>query len=325
MAMSSLWWRGASSGCRRWLKKLPRPAPSSRSLSPPISATSRQAGSAKCLRRRAPSRNTWSTMQASGSRHRRQARSVEQLAMIDLNVRALTDYRWPLSTASPVTRAVCSMSLPLPHLCPAGHGGLLCDQSLCSFIQRGAQQRIQAARHPGDNVLCPGPVQTEFAERAGSSAISRRRFSPSRPTMWPIVRATCRATERLGASGCAHSPAGAIAVTDARAAGQRELERHPAAERVAGDVRALEAELADELRRSTRAQVGGRRRRDGRRAAEARHVDARSLALGGEPVDHRVPHVAVGAERVQEHERPPLPARSIAGDQAGSAPPARRR
>ena len=80
---------------------------------------------------------------------------------------------------------------------------------------------------------------------------------------------------------------------------QRELERHPAAERVAGHVRAVEAELGVDRA----GEVGGRGGRGRRRLAEPGHVDREHLALLREPLDHRVPHVAVGAERVQEHER----------------------
>ena len=79
----------------------------------------------------------------------------------------------------------------------------------------------------------------------------------------------------------------------------------PAAERVAGDVRALDpALLAGRVQR--RGQVGGGRLDpvgQRRRRAEAGHVEHEHLALGLEQRQHRVPDRPRAAEPVEQQQR----------------------
>jgi len=85
----------------------------------------------------------------------------------------------------------------------------------------------------------------------------------------------------------------------ARRAAPPQLERDPAAERVADRVRALEAQLLD----------GGRERLDGRRAAERRRlaeagqVDRDHLVLAREQRHDGIPDAAVEADAVHQHDR----------------------
>ena len=118
---------------------------------------------------------------------------------------------------------------------------------------------------------------------------------------------------RLGASGSGHSPAGAIAVTDrAWPAAASSSATQPPSELPGHVVRAA----GRQARRDGRGERGGRRRAaavERRRLAEAGQVDRDHVALGGEALHHRRPHVAVGAERVQQDEhRARCPARSKA-------------
>jgi hypothetical protein len=80
----------------------------------------------------------------------------EQLAMIDVNVRMLTEGRSPLSTAwrAIVRGPQCRLRGGLPAR--AGHDCLLCHQGLCAVVQRGATQRAQIVWAAGDHAL-PGP------------------------------------------------------------------------------------------------------------------------------------------------------------------------
>ena len=48
-------------------------------------------------------------------------------------------------------------------------------------------------------------------------------------------------------------------------------------------------------------------------AAEAGEVERQHVTLGGEPVEHGVPHAVIGPQRVQENQRPARAA-SQAGD-----------
>ncbi len=98
-----------------------------------------------------------------------------------------------------------------------------------------------------------------------------------------------------------------------RTAGLGQLERHPAAERVAGHVHATHAELVEEGRHR-----GGEHPRRGlsavaelRRRAEARQVDRDHVALAREALQHRLPDHQLGAERMDQHERLAVPAADV--------------
>ena len=119
------------------------------------------------------------------------------------------------------------------------------------------------------------------------------------------ARASRRAVERLGISGSGHSPAGAIAVTErAWPARASSSATQPPSELPAtcGRSRPSASSCGSPAARSA-----GARRVDRRRLAEARHVERDHLALGREALEHRVPHVPVGAEGVQQHERRAAP------------------
>ena len=103
-------------------------------------------------------------------------------------------------------------------------------------------------------------------------------------------------------------------------AAARELERDDAAERVAGDVRALQARAVDERRdRVGELLDAARPVRDRRRAAEARQVHAPDVALGREEVDHRRPRRPVHADAREQHAAP------ARGRREGGGAPALRR
>ena len=147
------------------------------------------------------------------------------------------------------------------------------------------------------------------AERDPAPALAAQQRGQERTQ--PRGRAGAR--RALGQQRLRPQPGGRDRGHRARATGQRELERDPAAERVARDVRAVEAEPVVD-------------RRAPRSAGAARAITGESpkpgmstredLALGGEPVEHRIPHVPVGAEGVQQHERRPAPD-AVEGDHRG--------
>ena len=82
-----------------------------------------------------------------------------------------------------------------------------------------------------------------------------------------------------------------------------ELEGQPATERVARDVRAVQALLGEPALQVRREALGARVGGLGRGAAEAREVDRDDAALARQGPDHRIPHAAVAAGAVQQHER----------------------
>ena len=85
----------------------------------------------------------------------------------------------------------------------------------------------------------------------------------------------------------------------------RELEGDAASERVAHDVRAVEALIGEPalhgIGEARRARVGVLVRG----AGEAGEVDRDDAALARQGADHRIPHAAVAAGAVQEHQRRP--------------------
>jgi hypothetical protein len=90
-----------------------------------------------------------------------------------------------------------------------------------------------------------------------------------------------------------------------RAPALGQFERHPAAQRVARDVRPLPAEVVQErgdgvgqLQRVGRRVVGQRRR-----VAEAGQVDPDDLSLGRQPIDDGLPDLVVRSEPVDEQQR----------------------
>ena len=92
---------------------------------------------------------------------------VEQLAMIDLNVRALTELSLALSTACRATKAACSMSAPWPASCPGP--GMAVYYATKAFVLSFSEALHSEFGPRGIKVcvLCPGPVPTEFAKVAG--------------------------------------------------------------------------------------------------------------------------------------------------------------
>jgi hypothetical protein len=88
---------------------------------------------------------------------------------------------------------------------------------------------------------------------------------------------------------------------------RRWLKRDRAAHRVAGDVRALQAELAEPARDSV--DVGRDRRVHARRqrigTPEPEQVAGDDVERVGERLDHRSPRRPVVADAVQQHERRP--------------------
>ena len=92
-----------------------------------------------------------------------------------------------------------------------------------------------------------------------------------------------------------------------RVARGRHLQRHPAAERVARHVRALDPARRQPGRHG-RGESGRRRAVDGRRAAESGQVEREHIPRAGQPVEHRIPHVVVGPQRMQEHQGASRPA-----------------
>ena len=93
---------------------------------------------------------------------------AEQLAMIDLNVRALTDLslRFIDSLARHRGGILNVASISGVHA-RSRDGGLPCHQGLRALVQRGAAHRAGAAWESASPPLCPGPVPTEFQARAG--------------------------------------------------------------------------------------------------------------------------------------------------------------
>src|SRR5207245_2699899 len=91
----------------------------------------------------------------------------------------------------------------------------------------------------------------------------------------------------------------------ARAAQLRQLESDPPAERAARHVRPIEPELVEELRDESRERVRTRCyvRRLWWRVAEPRQVDRDHVALGGQSLEHRLPHLPAAADAVDQHER----------------------
>ena len=111
----------------------------------------------------------------------RRAQRDEQLAMIDLNVRALTELSLAFVDSLGRHRGgilnVASVAAFLPG---PGHGGLLRHQGLCAVVQRGAASRIRQARHPRHGALSgagadriPGPLR-HAAQRGGALRSSFR-------------------------------------------------------------------------------------------------------------------------------------------------------
>ena len=93
---------------------------------------------------------------------------AEQLAMIDLNVRALTDLS--LAFVDSLARhkgGVLNVGSVAGFLPGPGMAVYYATKAYRAVVQRGAAQRVQGAAASGSTVLCPGPVATEFAERAG--------------------------------------------------------------------------------------------------------------------------------------------------------------
>ena len=90
----------------------------------------------------------------------------EQLAMIDVNVRALTDLSLAFVDALERRRGgilnVASVAAFLPG---PQHGGLLRDQGLRGVVQRSAALGAAAARHPRDRAV----------SRAGADRVSGAR------------------------------------------------------------------------------------------------------------------------------------------------------
>ena len=88
--------------------------------------------------------------------------------MIDLNVRALTE----LSLAFVDSLARTSRRPPQCRLdgrlsAWPGHGGLLRHQGLRAVVHARRCTASSSRAAYASTVLCPGPVPTEFAERAG--------------------------------------------------------------------------------------------------------------------------------------------------------------
>ena len=162
-------------------------------------------------------------------------------------------------------------------------------------------------------------VRDRPAERRAPPALAaqQRAAAPGRS-----ARASSARGRALGQQRLRPQPGGRDRRHRAGVAGERELERHPAAERVARDVRPVEPSASACAWMRARASVArastGASPRSGGDVAEARHVDRDHVALGGEPVEHRVPHVAVGAERVDEHERRAAPATRVSDHAAAS-------
>ena len=89
-----------------------------------------------------------------------------QLAMIDLNVRALTELSLAFIDPSARHRGGILNVASVAAFLPGPHGGLLRHQGLRAVVQRGIAPRAWP-RGVRVTALCPGPVATEFQARAG--------------------------------------------------------------------------------------------------------------------------------------------------------------
>ncbi len=136
----------------------------------------------------------------------------------------------------------------------------------------------------------------------------------SAPANGRAARAAARAELRRGGSGSGHSPAGPIAVTErARPAKASSSATQPPSELPAtakSSIPRAASPFADRLREPRRRGLGPPQRR---RAAEPGQVDRDHLALLRQQRRHRRPDAAVGAERVQQHERGAGP-RAVEGE-----------
>ena len=149
---------------------------------------------------------------------------------------------------------------------------------------RGHPLRVRD-EHPHDGAAQRGHARERTGERQRQPRGRAGRGAPRR--------------ERLGPQ-----PGGPDRRHRARPAGEGELERDPAAERVAGHREVLDPAggepVRDRLGEPRRRRLGSPQRR---RAAEAGQVDGDHLALAREQRGHGRPDAAVGAERVQQHQR----------------------
>ena len=116
----------------------------------------------------------------------------EQLAMIDLNVRALTELSLAFVESLARHRGgilnVASVAAFLPG---PGHGGLLRQQGLCALVQRGVAPRAVAPRRQGHRAL----------SGAGPDRIPGARRPAGRPRPERAVVASGERVARIGYGG----------------------------------------------------------------------------------------------------------------------------
>jgi hypothetical protein len=97
---------------------------------------------------------------------------TEQLAMIDLNVRALTDLSLAFIDSLKRRRGgILNVASGRRLHARPRHGGLLRDQGLCALLQRGAASRAQRCGRAGDRAV-PGAG----ADRVSGARRDRRRL-----------------------------------------------------------------------------------------------------------------------------------------------------
>ena len=173
------------------------------------------------------------------------------------------------------------------------------------LVRGRVERRVEVVADELGGLLAAQPLRLGDGRAAGSAAgLACVRSSPltsgrnRRPIAW-------RSRER-GPSGSRQSPAGESAQTDAASPLGRHLQRDPAAERVAGEVRPLDPELGAELAHGPRRArpPSARTRRRGRASApnpgRSSAITSRSAAsrsITGRQIDDRA------AEPVDQHER----------------------
>ena len=93
---------------------------------------------------------------------------AEQLGIIDVNIRALTDLSLRFSDSLIRHRGgILNIGFDRRLSAGTGHGGLLCLQGLCAVVQRSAAPGTWRPAGVRVTALCPGPVPSEFQARAG--------------------------------------------------------------------------------------------------------------------------------------------------------------